>query len=186
MLTLLCGLRSGAGDQQEEGAVKGLTWALLIASLVGVCCSLSGHVLHPFQDCEKSMRIMLRLSRATALLLALTFVTERAAFATSSPDAASAKQQIAARGVGKGVKVHEADGTVLRGKIVSMGEDSFGMQVGSKPVVEVPFANVREVQGPGLSKGAKIAIWTGVGVLVLVIAVGASYAHAANGILGSG
>ncbi len=48
MLTLLCGLRSGAGDEQEESAVKGLTWALLIGSLVGVCCSLSGHILHPF------------------------------------------------------------------------------------------------------------------------------------------
>ena len=104
----------------------------------------------------------------------------------STPDAASAKQQIAARGVGKGVKVHEADGTVLRGKIVSMGEDSFGMQVGSKPVVDVPFANVREVQGPGLSKGAKIAIWTGVGVLVLAIAVGASVGSAYGKILGSG
>ena len=132
------------------------------------------------------MRIILRLSRATALLLALTLVTERAAFATSTPDAASAKQQIAARGVGKGVKVHEADGTVLRGKIVSMGENSFGMQVGSKPVVEVPFANVREVQGPGLSKGAKIALWTGVGVFVLVIVIGGAIAHAYGGILGSG
>ncbi len=120
------------------------------------------------------MRTMLRLSRATALLLALTSVIERGAFATSTPDAASAKQQIAARGGGKGVKVHEVDGTVLRGKIVSIGENSFAMQVGSKPVVEVLFANVREVQAPGLSKGAKIAIWTGVGVLVLVIAVGAS------------
>jgi hypothetical protein len=126
------------------------------------------------------MPIMLRISRVTTLLLALTFVTERAAFATLAPDAASAKQQIAARGVGKGVKVHEADGTVLRGKIVSMGENSFGMQVGSKPVVDVSFANVREVQGPGLSKGAKIAIWTGAGVIVLATALGASYAHAVS------
>lgn len=132
------------------------------------------------------MRLVPRLSRVTALLLALTFASERLAFATATLDAVSAKQQIALRGVGKGVKVHEADGTVLRGKIVSMGEDSFGIQVGSKPVVEVPFASVREVQGPGLSKGAKIAIWTGVGVLVLIIAVGASYAHAINGILASG
>jgi len=132
------------------------------------------------------MRTDLRFLRITAFLLMLTIASERLAFATLTPDAVSAKQQIAARGVGKAVKVHEADGTVLRGKIVSIGEDSFGMQVGSKPVVEVTFAMVREVQGPGLSKGAKIAIWTGVGVLVLVIAVGASYAHAYNGILGSG
>ena len=132
------------------------------------------------------MRTDLRFLRITAFLLMLTIASERLAFATLTPDAVSAKQQIAARGVGKGVKVHEADGTVLRGKIVSIGEDSFGMQVGSKPVVEVTFAMVREVQGPGLSRGAKIAIWTGVGVLVLVIAVGASYARAYNGILGSG
>ena len=129
------------------------------------------------------MRTDLRFLRITAFLLMLTIASERLAFATLTPDAVSAKQQIAARGVGKGVKVHEADGTVLRGKIVSIAEDSFGMQVGSKPVVEVTFAMVREVQGPGLSRGAKIAIWTGVGVLVLVLAVGASYARAYTGFL---
>jgi len=46
MLNLLCGF-GVPGGEQEAGAVKGLTWALLMASLVGVCCSLSGHLLHP-------------------------------------------------------------------------------------------------------------------------------------------
>lgn len=123
------------------------------------------------------MRLNLRLSRLLAFLLAIAFLSERVALAMPTPDAASAKQQIAARGVGKGVRVHETDGTVLRGKIISVGEDSFGVQVGSKPPVEVAFANVRAVDGPGLSKGAKIGIGIGV-VLVVAIVVGTAAAHA--------
>ncbi len=132
------------------------------------------------------MRTTLRFSRVTALLLAMTSLCERLSFATSTPDARSAKQQIAARGVGKGVKVHEADGTVPRGKIVSMGEDRFGMQVGSKPVVEVPFRECARGAGAGAVEGSKDCNLAGVGVVVLVIAIGASYAHGYNGILGTG
>lgn len=128
------------------------------------------------------MRLTLRFSRLFALLLAVTLLSDCTAFATSTPDAASAKQQIAVRGVGKGVKVHEADGTVLRGKIVSVGEDSFGLQVGSKPRVEVAFANIRAVEGPGLSKGAKIGIGIGIGVVLVVAIVVGTVASRAPGI----
>ena len=123
------------------------------------------------------MRLTMRLSRITALLLAITFLNEHVALAIPTPDAASAKQQIAARNVGKSVKVHEADGTVLRGKIVSLGEDSFGVQVGSKPPVEVTFANVRAVDGAGLSKGAKIGMGVAVGVVLAVVIVAVTIAH---------
>ncbi len=124
------------------------------------------------------MRLTERLVQITALLLVITFSTERIALAASTPDAASAKQQVASRGLGKGVKIREADGTSLRGKIVSLGEDSFGLQVGSKPAIDVPYAAVTEVQGPGLSRGARIGLWVGVGVLALVIVAGASYGRA--------
>lgn len=123
------------------------------------------------------MRMTMRLSRITALILAITFLSDRVALAIPTSDAASAKQQIAARGVGKSIKVHESDGTVLRGKIVSLGEDSFGLQVESKPSVEVTFANVRAVDGPGLSKGAKIGIGVGVGLVLAVLIVAITIAH---------
>lgn len=123
------------------------------------------------------MRITMRLTRMTALLLAITFLSERMALAIPTPDAASAKQQVAARGVGKSVKIHEADGTVLRGKILSLGDDSFGIQVGSKPPVEVPFANVRAVDGPGLSKGAKMGLTVGGVVVVAAVVIGVWLSH---------
>lgn len=107
----------------------------------------------------------LRLNRIATLLLVILFLSERVALAIPTPDAASAKQQIAARGVGKGVKVHEADGAVLRGKIVSLQDDTFSIQVGSKPPVEIAYANVRAVEKAGLSSGAKIGIGIGVGVV---------------------
>lgn len=120
----------------------------------------------------------LRLSRTATLLFVTVFLCQRVALAIPTPDAASAKQQIAARGVGKGVKVHESDGSVLRGRIVSLNDDSFGIQVGSKPPMDVAFANVRAVDGPGLSGGAKIALGVGIGVAVSATAVAIFISHA--------
>lgn len=74
-----------------------------------------------------------------AILLVFAISTERAGFAISTPDALSARQQIVARGVGKGVKVHLADGRLLRGKIVSVEEDEFHMQAGSEPPIVRSF-----------------------------------------------
>jgi len=75
-----------------------------------------------------------------------------------------------ARKVGKMVKIKEADGTVLRAKLVSIGEASVTVQVGSKPTVEVPYDKVTAVKGPGLPKGAKIAI-----VVVVVVWIALLY-----------
>jgi hypothetical protein len=70
-------------------------------------------------------------------------------------NAASAKQMLQARKIGKMVKIEEADGTVLRAKPVSIEEASVIVQVGSKPTVEVPYDKVPAVKGPGLPKGQK-------------------------------
>jgi hypothetical protein len=83
--------------------------------------------------------------------------------------AESARAAVEARGEGKGIRVQEVDGTSVRGTIQWIGEESFMVQDGSKPPVEVPFSKVTKVQGPGLSKGAKIGIWVGVGVVVVVL-----------------
>ena len=119
----------------------------------------------------------LRLSRMTALVLALALLSERVALAVPTPDASSAQQQIASRGIGKSVKVHEADGTVLRGKIMWLKDDSFGVKVGSQRLVEVAFTNVRSVDGPGLSKGAKVGIGVSAGLLVGGLVTGVIMSH---------
>ena len=119
----------------------------------------------------------MQLGRLTTLLLVIVFLGERVGLTLPTPDAASAKHQIEARGVGKGVKVHEADGAVLSGKIVSLNDDSFGIQVGSKPSVEIAYADVRAVDKPGLSTGAKIGIGVGIGVAVSAAVIAIYIGH---------
>ena len=121
------------------------------------------------------MKLSLRFTRMIAFVLALAFIVQGAAFALQTPDAASAKQMITRRGVGAKVKIHETDGSILRGRIMSLNEDSFRIQTGHKPEVEVPFASVRDVNGHGLSRGTKIGIGvgvaaaTGIGVTAIII-----------------
>jgi hypothetical protein len=113
------------------------------------------------------------LLRCTAFVLFCSVFVTSVAYAADVPlDAASAKQMLQKRGVGKTVKVKEADGTELRAKIVSIGETSVVMQDGSKPTVEVPYGKVTAVKGGGLSKGAKIGIWVAVGVFVALGVLG--------------
>jgi hypothetical protein len=70
------------------------------------------------------------------------------------------------RGVGKIVKVQEADGPELRARILSIGEASVVLQPDSKPAIEVPHDKITAVKGPGLSKDAKIGIWVGIAIFV--------------------
>jgi hypothetical protein len=105
--------------------------------------------------------------RCTAFVLFFSIFAASVADATDVPlTSATAKQKLQTRGVGKMVKVKEADGTELRAKIVSIGETSVVLQVGSTPTVEVSYEKLTAVNGPGLSKGAKIGIWVGVIVFV--------------------
>jgi hypothetical protein len=105
--------------------------------------------------------------RCTAFVLFFSIFATSIAYATDIPlTSATAKQKLQKRGVGKTVKVKEADGTELRAKIVSIGVTSVVLQVGSTPTVEVSYDKLTAVNGPGLSKGAKIGIWVGVIVFV--------------------
>ncbi len=120
-------------------------------------------------------QVYFRPLRCFALVLFISILGDALAYAeepTLTP--VTAKQMVQARGVGKGIKVKEADGTTLRGKVASIGADSFGMQVGSKPAVEISYAQVTKVQGPGLSKVAKIGILVGVAV-VATAAISVAY-----------
>ena len=81
----------------------------------------------------------------------------------SKPALPVAKQLVHDRGVGKSVKIKQVDGTSVRGKIASIGDDSFTMTVSDK-TVEIPYARVSSVEGPGLPKAVTIII-----VVVLVL-----------------
>ena len=114
------------------------------------------------------MKLSLPFTRMIALNLVLACLSQRAALAFPTPDASSAKQLITRRGVGTKVTIHETDGTILRGRIMSLNEDSFGIQIGHEPAVEVPFASVRDVNGCGLSRRAKVGIGVGVAAAAAV------------------
>ena len=107
------------------------------------------------------------LLRCTTFVLSCSLFATSVAYATDVPlNAATAKQKLEARGVGKMVKVTGPDGKELRARIVSLGETSVVVQADSKPTVEIPYDKVTAVKGPGLSKGVKIAIGVGIGIWI--------------------
>ena len=117
--------------------------------------------------------VPLRFIRRFALLLCLVLCAQPCAFALSSgdtpPAAASIGAQLTKRGVGHGVKLVRADGSEIKGRIVSLRNDSVDLQTkGSTQVSTVSYAEVAKVKGPGLSTGAKVGIGVGIGVVVCV------------------
>jgi hypothetical protein len=124
----------------------------------------------------------LGLRRSVALTLCFSLAAASVAYATDVPlTPATAKQMLQARGPGKMVKVKEADGTTVRAKIVSIGDDSVVLQDGSKPAVTIAYSQLTAVKGPGLSTGAKVGIWVAVGVVATVAIVVAVIASKALG-----
>jgi hypothetical protein len=70
------------------------------------------------------------------------------------------------------VKVTLVKGGDVKGYISKIDEASFVVtDKASGHIVAISYADVRNVQGPGLSRGAKIGITAGVVVGVLVVAV---------------
>lgn len=126
----------------------------------------------------------LGLLRSVALTLAFTLSAASVAYAADVPLApATAKQMLQARGVGKMVKVKEKDGTTVRAKIVSIGDDAIVLQNGSKPAVAISYGQMMAVKGAGLSTGAKVGIWVAVGVVATTaIVIGVIAAKGLSGL----
>jgi hypothetical protein len=98
--------------------------------------------------------------RCIVLALLCSLLTTRVSYAANVPlNSVEAKKMLQARGVGKMVKIKQSDGKEIRAKIISIGEESIVLQVGSQPTIELPYGKVTAVKGPGLPKAAKIAIW---------------------------
>jgi hypothetical protein len=84
------------------------------------------------------------------------------------------KEQVQKRGVGEKARVRATlvKGSDVKGYISKVDEASFAVtDKASGQTTTVSYADVQKLQGPGLSKGAKIGITAAVVIGVLVVAV---------------
>jgi hypothetical protein len=92
-----------------------------------------------------------------------------------TPQAAKVKAEVQKRGIGeksrvKAKLVNEAE---VKGYISKIEEASFAVtDKKTGQTTTMLYADVQKIQGPGLSKGVKIAIAVGVGAVVFFIALG--------------
>jgi hypothetical protein len=98
--------------------------------------------------------------RYIVLALLCCLLTSSVLYAENVPlNAVEAKEMLQARGIGKMVKIKQSGGKEIRAKIISIGEESIVLQVGSQPAIELAYGAVTAVKGLGLPKSVKIAIW---------------------------
>jgi hypothetical protein len=123
---------------------------------------------------------MFCLARFFAVLLIVTTTAQAVAYVSSPMDPTAVKQQLLKHGVGKMVKIKELDDKSFRGKIISLGDTSVTLQDGSKPAMEIPFAQVAGVHNPGLSRGARTTLIVVGGVVIVLVVVAAIIASRAR------
>lgn len=117
---------------------------------------------------------MNRLKQCAGILLGCALLAPAAANASPKPlDPVTVHARIAKRGVGNWICVQEANGIALVGRIVSVDDQSVGLQLANYPeVTPVLYTDI-----VGLRMGpSRAAIWTiagvGAGLTVAMIAVG--------------
>jgi hypothetical protein len=110
------------------------------------------------------------LPRATAvaLICALWMPAANAAPKTVNPE--TIHREIVQRGASKWICVDLKNGTALVGRIASLDEQSFGMQLDNYPdVTTIAYADVLRVRSVGIGgKGLAIAIGAGIGGSVAI------------------
>jgi hypothetical protein len=123
--------------------------------------------------------------RTLSLLLVALLVFSSAASAAQTqvtPQAAKIKAQVQSRGTGEKSKVRVTlgNGTMVKGYISQIEESSFDVNDSkTRQATSISYTDVQKLQGPGLSKGAKIGIVVAVAVAVVVV-VGVLVWHNAN------
>jgi hypothetical protein len=113
----------------------------------------------------------------TLRLMALMLIFSLAApsFAQTVPamaapmGAAKLHQKLVARGIGKGAKVIEVDGTAVNGILVTIDADSFQIAPSNalKPTL-ILNSQVTKFNNSGMSTGAKVGIGIGIGAGVII------------------
>lgn len=105
------------------------------------------------------------------LIFAITTTSFGNAAVSAAPiDPAILHKKLLARGTGKGVKVTQIDGTVVKGTLAVIHKDSF--QVVPKNATQATVvlnSQVTKFSNDGLSTGAKIAIGATVGVAAFMV-----------------
>jgi hypothetical protein len=113
--------------------------------------------------------------RVTSLWLACALLAPTLASARPKPlDPVTVHDRIVKRGVGNWICIEEANGIALVGRVVSVGDDSVGLQLENYPEVTTVF--YRDIVGLRMGWSKK-AFWTMMGV-----SLGASAALVAVGI----
>jgi hypothetical protein len=111
--------------------------------------------------------------------LILNSVAFAAQMAQGTSQVAKVKDQVQKRGVGEKsrVKAKLVNGTEVRGYISKIEETSFDVTNKTGQTTTISYAEVQNIQGPGLSKGAKIGIGVAVAAGGLAIIAAILYAH---------
>ena len=122
------------------------------------------------------------LFRAISLTLILTTTasSNRADTHVVTPmDVSTLHQKLVTRGIGKGVKVTEVDGTKVNGTLIAIEPDSFQIKPGdSDQPTRILNSQVAKFGNSGLSTGAKVAIGVGIGAVIFVVVAVIAVGHA--------
>jgi hypothetical protein len=116
--------------------------------------------------------------RTVSLLLIAVLVFSGTGFADQSavtPQVAKVKAQVQKRGSGEKsrVRVTLASGTMVKGYIGKIEDSSFDVNdAKTGKATSVSYSDVQKIQGPGLSKRAKVVIVVVVAVVVVAAVVG--------------
>lgn len=113
----------------------------------------------------------LRLVILTLIVILATNSLGDAAVSTTPIDATALHQKLHARGIGKGLKVTEIDGTVVKGVLVAIDDASF--QLATKNTTQptrILDTQVSKISNDGMSTAAKVTIGVAVGVVILLVA----------------
>ncbi len=126
------------------------------------------------------MRLITRtLSRSAAMLLVCSLVAVSAPIALAKPlTPETVHARILKRGLGNWVGVELLNGTAIVGRIVSVDEESFGLQLHNDPgITPVRYSDVVGLQ-MGISRGAFWGILiAGIGGTAAMAAIGFSQMH---------
>jgi TRAP-type uncharacterized transport system fused permease subunit len=116
--------------------------------------------------------------RTLSLLLVAWLIFGSAGYAaqtTETQQVAKIKAQVQKHGAGEKSKVRVTlgNGTMVKGYISKIDESSFDVNESKAgQATSLSYTDVRKIQGPGLSRGAKIAIGVGVAVVVVGVIIG--------------
>ena len=116
---------------------------------------------------------------ALALIFSLATTTFADAASPTVPvDPSIIHQKLVARGIGNGIKVTEIDGTVVKGTLVSIDDESFQVtpRMATQPT-RIPNSQVSKIGNDGMSTGAKIGIGIAIGVTAVLAAIAIDFAR---------